>query len=121
LLSLPEEIIAHISSGQLSMGHGKALLGLKDKSLLGKAVEKMVKEHLNVRQAEQLIIALNHPKPKKKQAIKKDPFVLEQESDLREVLGTKVTISKKKQKGSIAIDFYDEDDFNRLLHLLKAR
>ena len=121
LLSLPEEVIAHISSGELSMGHGKALLGLKDKSLLKKTVEKMVREHLNVRQTEQLIISLNDPKPKKKQAIQKDPFVLEQESNLREALGTNVTINKKKQKGSIAIDFYDEADLNRLLHLLHVK
>src|SRR5699024_11672365 len=42
LLSLPDEVIAHISSGALSMGHGKALLGLKEKSMLEKAVQKMV-------------------------------------------------------------------------------
>lgn len=121
LLSLPEEIIANISSGALSMGHGKALLGLKDKAMLEKAVQKMVNEHLNVRQAEQLVLSLNDPKPKVKQVIKKDPFVLEQESNLREQLGTNVKINKKKEKGNIAIDFYDENDFNRLLQLLNSK
>src|SRR5699024_5890020 len=123
LLSLPGEVIAHISSGALSMGHGKALLGLKEKSMLEKAVQKMVDEHLNVRQAEQLVISLNDPKPKVKQVIKKDPFVLEQESNLREILGTNVKINKNKnkEKGSIAIDFYDKNDFDRLLQLLSSK
>lgn len=123
LLSLPDEVIAHISSGALSMGHGKALLGLKEKSMLEKAVQKMVDEHLNVRQAEQLVISLNDPKPKVKQVIKKDPFVLEQESNLREILGTNVKINKNKnkEKGSIAIDFYDKNDFDRLLQLLSSK
>src|SRR5699024_7259074 len=99
-----------ISSGALSMGHGKALLGLKEKSMLEKAVQKMVDEHLNVRQAEQLVISLNDPKPKVKQVIKKDPFVLEQESSLREILGTNVKINKNKnkEKSSITIHHYDK-------------
>ena len=123
LLSLPDEVIAHISSGALSMGHGKALLGLKEKSMLEKAVQKMVDENLNVRQAEQLVISLNDPKPKVKQVIKKDPFVLEQESNLREILGTNVKINKNKnkEKGSISIDFYDKNDFDRLLQLLSSK
>src|SRR5699024_2791165 len=83
LLSLPDEVIAHISSGALSMGHGKALLGLKEKSMLEKAVQKMVDEHLNVRQAEQLVIYMKDQKTKVKQKIKKDPLVLEKESNLR--------------------------------------
>src|SRR5699024_114001 len=117
LLSLPDEVIAHISSGALSMGHGKALLGIKEKSMLEKADQKMVDEHLNVRQAEQLDISLNDPKPKVKQVIKKDPFVLEQQSNLRERQGNNVKIkeNKNKEKGIGAIDCHDNYDFALLL------
>src|SRR5699024_5968492 len=108
-------------SGALSMGHGKALLGLKEKSMLEKAVQKMVDEHLNVRQAEQLVISLNDPKPKVKQVIKKDPFVLEQESNIREILGTNVKINKNKKKDSIDNNFYHKNDFDQLLQLLSSK
>src|SRR5699024_12518416 len=107
----------------LSMGHENAWLGTKEESTLEKVVQTMVDEQLNVRQAEQLVISLNDPKPKAKQVIKKDPFVLEQESNLREILGTNVKINKNKnkEKGSIAIDFYDKNDFDRLLQLLSSK
>ena len=107
LLSLPEEVVANISSGELSMGHGKAILGIKNSDMIGKAVKKIINEHLNVRQTEQLVIALNeHKKTKKsKKVIDKDPFILEQESNLREVLGTNVTINKKKKKAVYQLSF----------------
>src|SRR5699024_7664760 len=64
LLSLPDQVVAYINNGELTMGHGRALLGLKDKEQLIPLVNKIRKEKLNVRQVEQLIIQLNK-KPKK--------------------------------------------------------
>src|SRR5699024_5450473 len=93
LLSLPEDIIIHISSGELTMGHGRALLGLKDKTKLKHLVKKIRKEHLNVRQVENMITTLNNTKKiSKKQSDKKDVFLTEQEKHLREHLGTNVAI-----------------------------
>lgn len=119
LLSLPEEVIALISSGQLSMGHGKALLGLKDKSQLEKLVTKITNDHLNVRQVEKLITQLNkHKTTTKKRKPKKDAMIIEQEDQLRELLGTNVSIQKTKHKGKIEIDFYNDDDLSRLIEML---
>src|SRR5690625_1526486 len=59
LLSLPEQVIAYINNGELSMGHGRALIGIKDKEKIVPFVNKIRKEKLNVRQVEQLIIKLN--------------------------------------------------------------
>src|SRR5690625_4586051 len=55
LLSLPEEVINYINNGELSMGHGRALLGLKDKQDCLKVAKQIVKKHLNVREVEKLI------------------------------------------------------------------
>lgn len=120
LLSLPRQIQELITQGIISMGHGRALLGLKNKDLLNKLVEKVVEEEMNVRQLEQYIQQLNEsvPRETKKTPVKKDVFIQEQESILRERFGTTVTISQRKKKGKIEIEFFSPEDLNRILELL---
>lgn len=120
LLSLPEDIQDLISQGKISMGHGRALLGLKKKNVLEALIEKIVKEGLNVRQLEQLIQQINEnvPRETNKKPIKKDIFIQEQESVLRDRFGTTVTITQKKKKGKIEIEFFSPEDLNRILELL---
>lgn len=122
LLSLPELVIAHINNGELSMGQGRALLGLKEKSKLTPLVNKIIKEKLNVRQVEQLIIQLNQKADtkKKKEKSKKDIFLQERESMLRDRLGTSVNIQKGKRKGKIEIEFYTDDDLERIINVLES-
>ncbi|UFT99417.1 ParB/RepB/Spo0J family partition protein [Radiobacillus kanasensis] len=123
LLTLPDQVSALINSGELSMGHGRALLGLKDKSKVEKVVDKIRKEGLNVRQVEQLITAINENAPqekKKKDKIKKDIFLVERENILRDHLGTSVTIHKGKRKGKIEIEFFSDDDLERILDLFHS-
>ncbi|SHG72392.1 ParB/RepB/Spo0J family partition protein [Ornithinibacillus halophilus] len=119
LLGLPEQVIAYINNGELSMGHGRALLGLKDKNHMIPLVNKIRNEKLNVRQVEQLIIQLNTKQPKKKEKPKKDIFLQERESILRERFGTHVNITKGKRKGKIEIEFYSEDDLERILETME--
>ncbi len=120
LLSLPEDIIVYISNGELTMGHGRALLGLKNKEHLRPLVEKIRREDLNVRQVEKMIQELNKEKKKpKKQKPKKDIFIQQQETELREVLGTNVHIKRNKNKGKIEIEFYSNDELTRLINLLR--
>ncbi|MBY7145151.1 ParB/RepB/Spo0J family partition protein [Virgibacillus sp. NKC19-3] len=119
LLSLPDQVIAYINNGELSMGHGRALLGLKDKDKLIAFVTKIRKENLNVRQVEQLIIKLNEEPAPKKEKPKKDVFLQERESVLRDRLGTGVTIHRGKRKGKIEIEFYTDDDLERLIDVLE--
>ncbi|HLS08918.1 ParB/RepB/Spo0J family partition protein [Lentibacillus sp.] len=115
LLSLPEQVVAYINNGELSMGHGRALLGVKDRDKVLPLVNKIRKEKLNVRQVEQLIVQMNEkPKPKKEKP-KKDIFLQERESVLRERLGTAVSINRGKQKGKIEIEFYSNEDLDRIL------
>ncbi|CQR45808.1 Chromosome-partitioning protein Spo0J [Paraliobacillus sp. PM-2] len=121
LLSLPAPISALINNGELSMGHGRALLGLKDKNKLQPLVNKIKNENLNVRQLEQLITKLNNkaPEQKKKVKEKKDVFLTERENLLRTHLGTSVKIQKGKRKGKIEIEFFSDDDLDRILELFQ--
>ncbi len=121
LLSLPEEVIQSINNKELSMGHGRALLGLKDKTLVKSVLKKTINQGLNVRQVEQLIQALNNRLEEKPKTVKqeKDIFLVEQEESLRNILGTSVKIEKGKRKGKIEIEFYNDDELNRLIDVLK--
>lgn len=119
LLSLPEDIILNISNGELSMGHGRALLGLKNKEQLYPLVDKILTNNLNVRQVEMMITELNEAKKKEKQKKKSDPFLESQATKLRDVLGTNVKIQKNKHKGKIEIEFYNDEDLERLITLLQ--
>lgn len=120
LLTLPDDVISYLNNGQLSMGHARALLGLKNKSDIIEIVKKIVKEQLNVRQVEQLVTNLNEKKRKRKYTKKKkDIFILRQEEILRDHLGTNVKIEKNKDKGKIEIEFYSEDELEKLINVLK--
>ncbi|MRH44398.1 ParB/RepB/Spo0J family partition protein [Aquibacillus halophilus] len=122
LLSLPDKVSALINNGELSMGHGRAMLGLKDKTKLNALIDKIRNEELNVRQVEQLIIKINENAPQtKKQKPKKDVFLAERESILRDHLGTGVTIHKGKRKGKIEIEFFSDDDLERILDFFQAK
>ncbi|MGP7819557.1 ParB/RepB/Spo0J family partition protein [Niallia sp. 01092] len=120
LLSLPSSIQENISNGTLSMGHGRALLSLKNKDKLSLVVEKVIKEGLNVRQLEHFIQQMNENVSRETKNEKKETksvFIKEQESYLRERFGTTVHIKQTKNKGKIEIEFFSEDDLERLLEL----
>lgn len=120
LLSLPPKIQELISSGEISMGHGRALLGLRQKTKLPALVEKVIKEHLNVRQLEKIIHDLNEnvSRETKKPEQKKDIFIKERENSLMERFGTTVNIKQSKNKGKIEIEFFSKEDLERILELL---
>ncbi|PLR80662.1 ParB/RepB/Spo0J family partition protein [Bacillus sp. V33-4] len=120
LLSLPPKIQELISDGKISMGHGRALLGLRHKVKLLAVVEKTIKENLNVRQLEQLIQQLNEhvSRETKKPKVEKDIFIRDRESFLRDRFGTTVNIKQSKNKGKIEIEFFSKEDLERILELL---
>lgn len=119
LLSLPQVVRDAISDGIFSMGHGKALLGLKKKKNIPLIMQKSIKENLNVRQLEALVQRLNENVPRETKKVQKDIFTKEKESELRELFGTPVSIVKNKDKGKIEIEFYSDDDLERILQLLE--
>ncbi|RNF39929.1 ParB/RepB/Spo0J family partition protein [Planococcus salinus] len=118
LLALPKEVRKLISDKKLTMGHGRTLLGLRSKKMIPETAEKVVKENLNVRQLENLVQRLNEDVPRETIEKKKDLFLEEKQSELRDRFGTKVQIKKNKNKGKIEIEFFSEEDLERILELL---
>ena len=121
LLSLPDEIKNYISDGKISMGHGRALLALKNKDTLNTVVGRVLKEKWNVRQLEQYIHQINDNVPREtqtKEEPKKDIFIKQRETSLREKLGTTVTIKQTKKKGKIEIEFFSQEDLDRILDII---
>lgn len=120
LLSLPPKIQELILEEKISMGHGRALLGLRQKAKIPAVVDKVITENLNVRQLEKLIQQLNEnvSRETKKPEKKKDIFIMERETSLRERFGTTVNIKQSKNKGKIEIEFFSNEDLERILEML---
>ncbi|SDI49799.1 ParB/RepB/Spo0J family partition protein [Natribacillus halophilus] len=121
LLQLPKTIQQAIGDGELSMGHGRALLGIKQEKEVPDAVKAVKEQALNVRQTEELVQRVNNrgptSKPKKKE---KQPsaYIREQEHTLQTYFGTSVHIKKGKKRGKIEIEFLTDEDLERILELL---
>lgn len=115
LLNLDERVIEFIKDGDLTTGHGKVLLGIKDKDAQYKKALKIIKTNSSVRDAEELLDKKKKKNPRNKV---KDIYIRDVEEKLITNLGTKVTINKTKEKGTIEIEFYNEDDLDRLVDLL---
>lgn len=126
LLKLNEKVAEYIVRGDLSSGHGRALLGIEDGKKQLEIAEKIKNEKLNVRDTEKLIKEINKDKninkkkvvKKEKTNINKDPFLIEIEENLMRTLGTKVTVSTGKDKGKIEIEYYGDEDLDRLLEII---
>ena len=122
LLQLPENVRQLMNEGTLSMGHGRALLGLKNKGRIEEIAQKVLAQNLNVRQLESLVHQLNEGvSHETKEKVKKDVFVQATETHLREYFGTGVQIKKQKNKGKIEIEFLSEDDLERILDILNVK
>ena len=121
LRQLPDQIKAGITDGTLSMGHARALLGAETSTQQLAAWRSVVSKKLSVRETEALI--------KRLKAEKKKPRAPENRSeqihlsrlaeDLSRHFGTKIMIKKHGQKGKVEIEFYNNDDLDRLIHRLR--
>lgn len=119
LLSLPESIQQLILRDQLSEGHARAILAAKDVAQQIILARRIVKEGLSVREAEGLV----YPKLKKKERRRRlrvlAPRRQQVEDRLKEFFGTSVRIVQRKKRGRIEIEFYSDDDLDRILEILK--
>ncbi len=121
LRQLPKQIKAGITDGTLSMGHARALLGAETSAQQLAAWRSVVSKKLSVRETEALIRRLK--------AEKRKPRISENRSeqihlsrlaeDLALHFGTKIMIKKHGKKGKIEIEFYSNDDLDRLIHRLR--
>ena len=113
LLKLPASVQQHVVNNELSMGHVRALLSLKDPKLMEEVAQKAIQLHLSVRAVETLVNNMNEPKP---EPVKKERDVnLDQvEKRLQSRFGTKVKIDEKQ----IVIKYHGNDDLNRVLEMI---
>lgn len=121
LLTLPNEIKVKLSSGEISAGHARALLTLESRHKQLEVCELIIKKQLSVRQVEELVKNIldgGQDKEKNKKEKTRNPEIMELEDQLRSCLGTKVQIKTSRRGGKIEIDYYDDNDLNRLLELL---
>ncbi len=119
LLNLPSEIQKSISCGELSFGHGKALLGLESVPQQIKMTQMVLSNSLSVRELENYISNLKLASLKKKKVSRdKDPYVADLENKLQQVLGTKVRIFSFKKRGKIQIEYFSSNDRDRLIGIL---
>lgn len=125
LLKLSDEVQELIESGQLSLGHGKALCGLVGyPDALAQATREVVSKSLSVRQTEELVAkTLNPEEAAPKQPVVKpvDPNVREAARTLEQALGVKVEIQDRKGKGKIILKYGSLEDFDRIVEALTTQ
>jgi len=121
LLGLPQEIQQELKAGRISFGHGRAILEIEDANQQRNLVQRVIKEGLSVRELENMIKACRPRQLKRKigQGIR-EPQVSIMEEQLQHSLATKVRISKRKKRGHILIEFYSEEDLQRIVNKLKG-
>ncbi|WP_274654930.1 ParB/RepB/Spo0J family partition protein [Paenibacillus humicola] len=121
LLSLPEHIKENVSRGTLSMGHARALVGIKDERKRNELAEHAIDQEWSVRELEEEIQKLDQKTPLKVKptAKKRDPYIEQLEESLRNQFKTTVKIKQQKDKGRIELLYYNKQDLERLLELLK--
>jgi len=124
LLKLPPEIKSSLNSGKISTGHALAILGLRKSLQMMTLHQKVIREELSVRQTEALVKKFSESfknNLKVKIVGPKQSDVIHIENELISLLGTKVAIKKnQKGKGKIQIEFYSENDFQRILEIISG-
>lgn len=121
LLNLDDRVQEYIIDGVISEGHGRTLLGIKEKDLQYELAQKVIDDKISVRELEKIVRNITDIKSEKK--IEKNTKDLSiYYKDIRDRLenyfGTKVNIEKKKNKGKIEIEYYSEEDLQRILDII---
>jgi len=119
LLTLPQIVRRDIAAGGLTSGHGRALLALGDERLILAAREKFIAKGMSVREAEAYVKRIKEGEGPEKIKPEIDTAILDIEEDLTRTLGTKVRIQPKGAGGSIIIEFYSEQELDRLAEILR--
>lgn len=126
LLNLPRALQKEIGEGNLTPGHGRALLACRDEKEMLKLYEQILSQNLTVREAEDRASSSPEFTPKKKRARGRtnarsvSPETRELEERLQRVFGTPVQIHDRGGRGRVSLEYYSYEDLDRLLELLGA-
>ncbi|MGH4121434.1 MAG: ParB/RepB/Spo0J family partition protein [Clostridium sp.] len=120
LLNLDERVQDYIIDGVISEGHGRAILGLADKEIQYGIAQMVIDDSLSVRETERLVKNYENENEKKEKVVRNENNIYYKDimNKLENRFGTKVFInSKNKNKGKIEIEYYSEEDFERILEV----
>lgn len=117
LLGLPKKSLEYLREGKLSTGHAKVILSLTGENLQQEAADIIVKNGLNVREAEALCKKMAK-EPKQRRELRRPALPSEVELSLKEMLGTEVRVQYKEGKGSLNVSFYSDEQLKEFANLL---
>ena len=117
LLTLPDEIRRGLGNGAITMGHAKTLLGVEDRAKQASLYQQAAAQGLSVRQLEALVGAWAPGRRRRARRIA-DPLLKSLEDELRQALGTKVSLLARKKGGRILIEYFSQEDLTRILRAL---
>lgn len=118
LLKLSAPVRKALGDNRISEGHARALLALPNAQAQAAALQTIVDKDLNVRQTEELVRRLGGERRKRPAKHKPSPEETALEEQLRESLGTKVTLKRSAKGGSLVIRFYSDEELNALVERL---
>ncbi len=118
LLNLDKAVQQYIIDGVISEGHGRTLLALENHKQQCIIAQTIIDEQLSVRETEKLIKSLSVEKKNKKKDTADNPYVVDIREKLQEYFGTKVNMNYRNHKGKIEIEYYSDEDLQRILELL---
>ncbi len=116
LLKLPEEIQLALRDGKITSGHAKALLSIEPVAKQLELFRQTTAQHLSVRQLEEQTARWQPKQPRRRRAL--DPHTKALEEELRQLLGTKVSVLARKKGGRVIIEYFSTEDFTRILQAL---
>lgn len=123
LLKLCEDVRQMVIDGKLTTGHARAIISIEDPVEQTELAERIFDEKMSVRDVEKYIKSLNKPKTSKNKKANESLQVLysNKEEELKQLFGTKVSITTKndEKSGKIVIEFYNHDDFDRIIEVIK--
>jgi ParB family chromosome partitioning protein len=120
LLTLPEPVKEDLVRGVLTTGHARALLSLPDSKSILKARDIVVAKELSVRETEALTKRTKGDEKKVDKEKVTDPYLMDLEDELTRAVGTKVKISKRGEGGRIEIEYYSQEELERIAEIIRS-
>jgi ParB family chromosome partitioning protein len=121
LLDLSDKVKEALAAGQISEGHGRALKALENSQAQNAALRTIIAQDLNVRQAEELVRKLKGYRPKKKSRTSASAEIRDLQDELRNALGTKVSLQHGRKGGHITLYYYSDEELDALVARLLRR
>ena len=120
LINLDERVQQYLIDGIISEGHGRTLLGIDNADLQYEIAQRVIDEKLSVRELERVIkkVSLEQDEKNEKKFKELNPYYKDIRDKLQNYFGTKVSLSNKKNKGKIEIEYYSEEDLQRILDII---